>query len=165
MNPTILFHASQNKNIQEFEPRNETIRDDSEGPVIFATPDKAYASCFIVPSDDSWVKISRYGDRPEWHLIVCDKSRFMKADNGGAIYTLPIDGFSFDIAKNMGHAEWTSTKKVRPFLSESFDSGLQAMIELGVKVHFVDEDTFRKIEDSEDHGEKIVSRLPSYQNS
>lgn len=44
--PKILYHASPNRSINVFEPRREKVRDPEEGPVVFATPDKALASAF-----------------------------------------------------------------------------------------------------------------------
>lgn len=159
--PTVLYHASQNPGIEEFEPRAESIRDPKEGPVIFATPDKSYASCFLVPTDDSWVIISRFGDSLPWHFIVSDKARFMELDKGGAIYELSADVFTCDPDRNMGNNEWTSKVSVRPKNSVAFGSGLEAMIAMGVLVHFIDAKTFAEINASDDHGFKIVSALPT----
>ena len=59
--PSILYHASSNRGVEEFKPRNKSIRDAKEGPVIFATPDFGLAATFMVDtSDGSWTKISRF---------------------------------------------------------------------------------------------------------
>lgn len=54
LKPAALYHASGNRDIEEFEPRNRHTRDRSEGPVVFGTPDKAVASMFLVHDDDRW---------------------------------------------------------------------------------------------------------------
>lgn len=42
-----------------------------------------------------------------------------------------------------------------------FESGLQAQLDAGVQVYFVDEETYQAIEDSEDHGLAIIRSLES----
>jgi len=36
MKPKVLYHASQNREIDVLEPRADTVRDKAEGPVVFA---------------------------------------------------------------------------------------------------------------------------------
>jgi hypothetical protein len=160
--PDVLFHASWNTHIDRFEPRKDTVRDPLEGPVVFATPDKAYASCFLVPTDDSWVKIGRYtedGVTGSWKVVVSNEQRFRKLDRGGAIYHLPAESFSFHPQRNIGEIEWTSTDEVTPTGKEIFASGLGAMQENGVDVYFVDQQTFERIRASNDHGKSIIETL------
>jgi hypothetical protein len=160
--PEILYHASENKNIQEIEPRAESVRDKNEGNVVFATPDIALASCFIVPSTDSWTQKSIFtlptGEKIHV-LIVSDKERFKEADKGGAIYSLPSDNFETDLEKGMKDKEWISRESVKPTDKVEYKTGMQAMIENGVKVFFVDEKIFQKIRESEDHGAEILKTL------
>jgi len=51
--PSVLYHASQNRNVELFEPRAKSYRDRKEGPVVFGTPELPFATMFIVDSDDS----------------------------------------------------------------------------------------------------------------
>jgi len=160
--PEILYHASENKNIQEFEPRAESVRDKNEGNVIFATPDVALASCFIVPSTDDWTQKSIFTlpNGESIHvLVVGDEKRFKETDKGGAIYSLPSDSFKTDLEKGMKDKEWISREPVRPTDKTEYKTGMQAMLENGVKVFFVDNKTFEKIKNSEDHGAKILQTL------
>lgn len=158
--PEVLYHASSRRDIQEFEPRQESIRDPLEGPVVFATPDKAYASCFLVPSDDSWVRISRFSENDSWKVIVGDKDRFIASDRGGSIYSLPVESFHNDPHKGTtGEQEWTSAQPVMPMSHEDYDSGIEAMREQGVEVFFVNRATFDRIKTAEDHGYGIISSL------
>lgn len=156
--PKILYHASSNRKIRMLEPRALTIRDRNEGPVVFATPDKAEASKFLVPSDDSWTRKSRFGDV---HVhIISDRKRYEKADKGGAIYHLSSDTFENDETKG-ARTEWTSKRAVRPISKEEYGSGLQAQLDNGVQVFFVDKATFAEIVNSGDHGNAIMRSLES----
>ncbi len=160
--PKVLYHSSPNLNIEVFEPRKEKVRDPKEGPVVFATPDKALAAVFLVRTDGSWVKIGRFssnGQHTPWHLIANNKRRFRKLDVGGAIYHLPPEGFSSDPTKGMGGVEWTNPKTVVPIKKEIYSSGEKAMQELGVNIYFVSRKVFRAIKKSDDHGHNIISSL------
>ncbi len=160
--PNVLYHSSPNINIDIFEPRKEKVRDAEEGPVVFATPDKALAAAFLVRTDGSWVKIGRFSDgrnQTPWHLVTKNKRRFRRRDKGGAIYHLPAIGFSSDLNKGMGDMEWTNKNSVKPIKKEVFSSGEQAMKDLGVNVYFVDRKTFKAINDSNDHGRSIILGL------
>lgn len=160
--PLVLYHASQSKHIDEFEPRRGGYRDPGEGPVVFATPDKAYATLFLVKSNDSWTFKGRYseaGVKGPWHIIISDKDRFVAADKGGSIYSFDPNNFSFDPHRNMGSNEWTSHTPVSPIGEEYYPSGLEAMKSAGVEVYFVDAATFSEIKNSEDYGYSILASL------
>jgi len=155
--PKVLYHASQNKNLEIIKPKQETFRDKSEGPVVFASPDKANVTKFLVLSDDSWTKKLRFGKN---HVhVISDKKRYMEADKGGAIYYLDSTTFNLDKTKNGGKNEWTSKIKVKPFNKEVFDSGLKAQLENDVQIYFVNKETFDLISKSKDHGKEIIKKL------
>jgi len=140
-----LFHVSPNKEIEFFEPRKENVRDQDEGHVIFATPDIAYATTFLVKSDDSWTFKGK--GNGIYFMIISDEERFRNADEGGAIYELQNETFENDPSKNMGSAEWTSRDSVKPIKEETrfYDSSLDAMVDNGVQVFFVDKEFFKKV--------------------
>ncbi|MFA5413392.1 MAG: hypothetical protein WC348_02535 [Patescibacteria group bacterium] len=147
--PPFLYHASSNRDIKKFEPRAKSTRDPKEGPVIFATPDLALATAFLVSeTDDRWSLIGKINDIP--YVVIKDKERFLKCDKGGSIYKFNSDSFSFDPHKGMGEDEWVSKKPVAPVEKTEVPSALEAMIENGVQVFFVDEGTFNKIKHSSD---------------
>jgi hypothetical protein len=167
--PAILYHASQNREIEEFEPHKETYRDPNEGPVIFATPDKAYASCFLVPkATDSWCQKSIFTNPEDgksiYVMIISDKDRYIKSDRCGAIYSLPNDTFETDLTKSMKSREWTSRETVKPNGKTEYESGLEAMLENKVQVYFTDRETFNKIRKSDDHGFSIIQTLKPENN-
>ncbi len=70
-------------------------------------------------------------------MIISDKDRFLKGDKGGAIYTVPSEGFSYDEDVGMGAFEWTSTEPVNTAKKLEFDSALTAMKHSGVRVFFL----------------------------
>lgn len=152
--PTFLYHASQNKDIKIFEPRAESVRDINEGPVVFATPDKVMASVFIVSTNDTWANSGLFGSV---HYFVCgNENKFRNIDKGGAIYTLPANTFQNDPSKGLGTREWTSKISVEPIKIELYESGLEAMIDMGVQVYFVSQEKFEDIQRSQDHGNEIL---------
>jgi len=157
--PKILYHASQNRKLEVLEPRAEKIRDEFEGPVVFASLDKANVTKFLVPSDDSWTKKMCFGDV---HVhIISDRKRYEKADKGGTIYHLSPSLFELDKTKGGGKNEWTTKVPIKPIGRENFDSGLQAQLENGVQVFFVDKKTLKLINQSDDHGNEIIRKLKS----
>lgn len=157
--PKVLYHASASTEIDEFEPRAESYRDPDEGPVVFGTPDKAYASMFIVPVDDRWAQIATLEGVN--CIVISDRERFERLDKGGAIYSLPSDNFMSDTEKDKPKQEWVSNTKVSPSDKVLYKSGLDAMIKNGVQVYFVDRDTFDQIKKAKDLGIKILNSIQS----
>lgn len=158
--PAVLFHASSNPTIDVFEPRSKKTRDVNEGPRVFGTPSRALASVFLVDSDDSWVQSGTLDD--DIYIIISDEERFRASDTGGVIYSLPNDTFENDPEKGLGELEWTSKDPVTPTGKEYVPSALADMIKQGVKVYFVDTETYQRIRGSSDDGESIMENLVPY---
>ena len=151
----LIFHASPCCGLKVIEPRNNTIPEGfGKGPVVFATDILAFATQFIVSHDDSWANGGAIGDT--FFFVVSDKDRFKKADKGGCIYLISSDGFV-----NYNKREWFSKKAVKPKSWIHFRSGLEAMLVNGVQVYFVDTNTYKKIEESPDHGISVLNNLKS----
>lgn len=157
--PDVLYHASTNKNIEEFQPRAETVRDPNEGPVVFATLDKAFASMFLVPSNDSWSMIGDFNGVKV--IVISDEAKYKALDKGGAIYSFSNKNFDNDPQKNTSKMEWTSKEPVKPENKEISKSAIETMLENGVQTYFVDKATFEKIKKSPDHGVGILKNLQS----
>lgn len=159
--PELLYISAQTSGITELVPQKGRYRDQKEGPVIFSTPDKALASAFLVKNhNSSWMKIGYYGDI----LVVAidsDKETFLESDTGGSVYTVSSKTFDFDPNKGMGEKEWTSVDSVKPIAEIQYPSALEAMIENGVQVYFIDTETLRSIKESNDYGYNILSKLTS----
>lgn len=147
--PPILFIGTQTADIKKFEPRKGNIRSTDEGPVIFATPDKALASIFTIENhNDSWTKIGYYNDILV--IVICmDREKFIKNDKGGLIYSVSSDSFDYDPNLGMGDKEWTSTTPTKPISENKVSSSLESMLENGVQVYFVNPKDFKKITELE----------------
>jgi hypothetical protein len=155
--PPVLFHASRNTAIEVFEPRAESTRDINEGPKVFATPSRAMAGIFLVDCDDSWVRSGSMDGVP--YIIISDEERFKSLDTGGVIYSLPNDTFENDPEKGLRELEWTSSESVTPIDREVVPSALEDMIKNGVKVYFVNKETYQSIQESPDSWESIINAL------
>jgi len=158
--PPVLFHASRNQDIDVFEPRAEKTRDENEGPQVFGTPSRAMASIFLVESDDSWVESGAMDGVP--YIVISDEERYKNLDTGGVIYSLPNDTFENDPEKGLRELEWTSSEPVVPSEKEFVSSALEDMVEQGVKVFFVDKETWEEIKNAPDGGESMVKSLKPY---
>ncbi|MCH7641227.1 hypothetical protein IID22_03460 [Patescibacteria group bacterium] len=157
--PKVLYHASDNRNIEVMEPRKESIRDPKEGPVVFADPDKAAVTKFIVPYNDKWTKKGRFGD-VHYHVIQ-GRERYEELDTGGTIYHLNPETFEHNLEFGGSGDEWTSKVAVKPIGRDDYASGLQAQLDNGIQVFFVDDETFERIDKSDDHGNEIIRGLKS----
>ena len=147
--PPFLYHASANKEIKTFEPRAKSVRDPKEGPVIFATPDLALATTFLVnEANDSWTQIGKINGVP--YMVIRDKKHFMRRDKGGSIYKFNSGGFTSHPHRGMGDDEWVSKDPVTPVEKTDVKSALEAMIENGVQVFFVDTKTFNSVKHDAD---------------
>ena len=156
--PGVLYHASQNRQIEIFEPKAQSVRDPQEGPVVFATPHKEVAICFMTPYEFQHGSFNR-GE--SWFMVIPNREGYLAKDKGGAIYSLPPDTFKTDPQKGLKENEWTSKTSVKPLGKEKYGSTLQAMLDYGIQVYFVDEQTYKEIESSDDHGFKVISSLKS----
>ena len=150
-----LYHASAQNNLRTIGPRSETIpRGFEKGPVVFASDDYIAALKFIIPTNDNWTQLGAFNGE---HYFICkDESRLNRKDKGGAIYKLSSEGFK----QYRGH-EWFSKDTVRPIGKKRVESGLEEMIKNSIKVFFVDDETFKKIAKSKDHGMLIMNSLVS----
>ncbi len=156
--PPFLYHGSPHKDIEAVEPRKEKHRDPEEGELVFATQDLAIATIFMTKDSRG---SGAFGEVP-YVYIIGPRERFIENDNGGHIYVLPSDTFACDPNnKGLGVYEWTSKEKVKPVRKIEYPSTLNAMLENGVQVYFIDEETRRKIEASKDHGLSIYRELES----
>lgn len=141
--PPILFHASIEGEIDEFEPRMKSYRDLNEGKVVFATPDYALATMFLIRAHDGWALKGRRND--VFYNIISDEERYRKIDTGSFIYSLPSDNFKCDLNKGMGECEWTSDLPVKPVNKIFIPSAIDAMLQNGVQVFFTNKETLEEI--------------------
>jgi hypothetical protein len=160
--PEILYHASKVSGITELTPQiGIHMRDRSDGEVIFSTPDKGFASAFLAENRGSrFMKIGFFRDILVV-IINADREEFIKKDTGGSVYSFSSDTFDYDPNKGMGDKEWTSKESVRPLSEVRYNSTLDAMIEGGAQVYFVDERVFNDIKKAPKNGYDIITGLTS----
>lgn len=143
--PKNLYHASTAGDIAEFEPRERSKRSEAEPALVFGSPSQVVSSIFLVPTNDSFVKSGSYDHGRSWVYIVGDEERFRELDHGGYIYQLPESTFQVDPNLGLGLFEWTSAEPVKPQEAKHYTSGLQTMLDFGVKVYMVDQATFTRL--------------------
>ncbi len=126
--PDTLYHGAPAKNVAEFEPRPETVRDQGEGPVVFASPDPAVAIIFGLRRT---THSGKFNGVP-YAVILADREEYLACDDGCALYVLPSSTFENDPLMGLGHNEWISRVSVKPLDSKEFASSISAAIEHGV---------------------------------
>jgi hypothetical protein len=154
--PAVLYHGSAHKQIEILEPRNRNIRDQAEGPRVFASPDKRVAAMFMADH-----RHSGFFDDVPYVVIEADRDEFIKNDPGGTIYNFSSDNFQTDPDKGLGEYEWVSKVPVKPQGKTDYPSVVDALLELGVQVYFADTDTINKIDTDPNHGRYILIKMES----
>ena len=157
--PPFLYHGSLHGEIEEFEPRVSKGSGEKYGELIYASPDLATASIFMAEVKGEW-SAGRLGDI-SYVLIPVPRDEFIENDKGGHIYVLPSDTFSTEAGRGMGEYEWASTERVKPVKNLEYHSALDAMLENGIQVYFIDKETHKQIKESKDHGYSILKGLNS----
>ncbi len=156
--PPFLYHGSPHGGVEELNPSRKKQRDINEGPKIFATPNLWLATLYM--ANESGKDCGTFNGTP-YTLIIGSREEFIAKDKGGHIYVLPSDKFTSNPDKGLGRLEWTSDEKVKPIKTIEFKSTLDAIIENGVQVYFVDAETRAKIKNASDHGLAILKNLKS----
>src|SRR3989344_2320592 len=136
--PKILYHASHSDNIEAFEPREKSKRNENDPPLIFSSPMKAVSSMFLLEHSNADISGSYDGGKT-WTLVADNLDDLKKRDRPGFIYSFPPNDFNVDPQIGLGLYEWASEKAVVPSSKEIVDSGLRTMLELGVRI-FVSSD-------------------------
>jgi len=157
--PPFLYHGSPHRDIEEFEPRISKGTGEECGAMVYATPDLATASAFLTEIEKEW-SAGRLDDT-FYTIIPLSREEFIKNDKGGYIYVLPSVTFESDPKRGLGEYEWASKEKVKPLKKIEYASALDAMLENGVQIYFIDDKTFRQIKESNDHGLSILRNLES----
>ena len=136
----VLYHGSVNRDIKALEPNALHVRNANEGPVVFATPSLALASCYTFRWDDSWVH--QTVDNGKVTMVIGDKERFESQNAGGAIYLVSKDRFSFDRDRGLGIYEWVSKEYILTLFKIECESSFQVMKRFGVKIYFLSPEEF-----------------------
>jgi len=151
--PAVIYHASPDTNLRVLEPRSvKRPHDFTDRPVVWGTPSLCFATEFLVDCDDRLTVGGAFNET--CYLIIGDKEKYLRQDHGGAVYVLPSASFQ----PFRGH-EWYSRQPVTPQSKIVYPSGLEAMLETGVQVYFIDNPlVFAQFKAGADHLE-LIRRL------
>jgi hypothetical protein len=146
--PKFLFHGSTKGDITEFIPKISEGTGSNEGKQVYATPNLMVASAFMASGyiKQKW-STGLYGGT-YCALITMPKNEFVERDKGGYTYSLPSDTFSTKSGRGLNKEEYASAEPVKPEGKIFYPSVLEAMLELGVQVYFVNEDDYKTLEHS-----------------
>ena len=147
-----LYHGSAVRGLKYLDPFPGDQRNPEAGPVVFATPFFDYATCFMGPTQGSWITINKWGIHSEYVFICSNEKRYRSEDRGGAIYKVDSDGFAFDEERGGGLDEWMSKTAVRVLEETTFSSVIDAMIDHFVQVFFVSEKEHLLLDKMPRHG-------------
>ncbi|MCL5090756.1 MAG: hypothetical protein M1514_01965, partial [Patescibacteria group bacterium] len=133
-----FFHGSTDRNIEEFQPEKGQYQLRGEKPAVFATSFLEVAIAFmrtkVCPGVDQKIDNGK-----TWHVVISDKEKFLENDHGGAVYFLPPETFILNPqAKLVGDSEYISAQSVKPIKKVEYPSSLEAMLQIGINVYFVD---------------------------
>lgn len=137
--PKMLYHGSPRQEIEELKPR--IISDH-----VFAASDRRLATVFM-----NDIHLNGFIDGEPYAVIKGTKDEFVKKDKGGSVYSFGSDDFEAD-QHNPGLGIYVSSRSVRPTEKIDYPSGLQAMLENGIKLYFVDENTYQQLEEANQDG-------------
>ena len=158
LKPEFLYHGSTNAEITEFTPKISVGSGEKYGEKIYATPNKALATVFLCKLDKPW-SAGMYSGIPVAVLPIA-REEFLETDFGGTLYTLPSASFEQN-ANELAGDEWASSKPIEPNEKKFYPSALDAMLEHGVQVYFVDDHTKSEIADTNDGGASVLRTLIS----
>ena len=124
---------------------------------IFAAYRKTEAALFLVEWKEDWGELTEFQNAP--CLAISNQEHWCKMDQGGKIYTLPAHTFVPEQKVWPGHAV-ISYEPVKPITryTEEYSSGRLARMKYGIRVHFVDDKTIKKIKQLQ-HKKTLISRL------
>ena len=141
MHPNALFHGSTFTNIDIIKPKSVGSRCKGK-PIVFATHQIALASLFMLNHEGKFACGRLPND--EIFYLTDDKRRCIMEDHEGAIYVVPASSFFCEAYISLGVDEWISYAAIKPLSRFVFPSALDAILDFGVKVYFVDGHTYAR---------------------
>ena len=139
--PTTLLHGSPDTGIDILRPKPLDNRCNGR-PILFATQHFGLAAVFMQKHQGRFACGRLPND--EIFYLTNDKKGCIMEDHGGAIYVVPSSTFFCEAHISLGVDEWISYAAVRPLATFVFASALDAMLDFGVKVYFVDNATYSR---------------------
>lgn len=155
----VLYHASPHTNLSVIKPKHTLSKDKYIGDYVFATADHRLATMYLATKG---VATLMNTDKGLWIAICCNEAKYLNQDRGGAIYELPADTFSETPQRGLSDYELVSKAPVKPINKTINKKSLDAMLDLGINIYFVDALTFEKLVADKNKRPKILSTLHPY---
>jgi hypothetical protein len=131
--PPFLFHGSCIQNIDFLRPEKLTFHDPNDEALVYATPSRAYSSCFILSWDDRWATVQFLYGEDIFYFIFRKSVPIEDRDQSGSIYTVASTDFDFHPERSMKHFEWSANIAQKVITEEKYTSGLEAMIQNNIQ--------------------------------
>jgi len=156
---SIVYHASQNKNLVIIEPKKTLSNNVYIGDYVFATKNKLLAYMYL--TTNGYPTLMNPGTNHP-NIVICAKiDEYIKNDTGGAIYGLPSNNFMSSPQLELNEYEVVSKIAVVPLSKTEYSKTLDAMSAVGITIRFTDEKTFNKLLKSKKQLE-LVQNLDKY---
>jgi hypothetical protein len=139
----MLYHASANQSLGVIEPQQTLSKDKYIGDYVFATADKVLATMYLIPK--GYGSIMHPEENPPRIQICADETEIRSKDNDGALYYLDASSFDESPQTELSEYEMASDKAVRPISKEVFRSSFDALDKMGIKIEFIDQQTFNRL--------------------
>ena len=141
LHPNTLFHGSPCMDIEIIQPKQLDNRCNGR-PIVFASHHIGLASLFMLKHRGKFA----CGRLPNERLFYMtdDKKGCILNDKGGAIYVVPSASFFCEAHVSLGTDEWLSYSSIEPLYKFVFPSALDAILDFGVRVYFVDASTYAR---------------------
>ncbi len=163
----VLYNASLHKDLELIEPQRTlsrptyTGKDKYIGDYVFATKDKRLAAMYLATKGLATLLET---EAEFSYIVICsDQAGYIANDKGGAIYELPTDKFSETPQEGLTEYELVSADPIKPLGKIVYEKSLDAMLEHGITVYFVNQKTFDGLMPvGSDKYRAILDLLPSY---
>lgn len=141
--PRFVYHGSPIGDIKVFVPRVSHGTGEKYGALVYAAPDEATASIFMLSVQGHWS--AGRTEKGAYVVIPQDRDEFLASTRPGYLYVLSADTFSTQEGRGMGDYEWASTEPVKPIRKIRYNNPLDELLRQGVLVYFVDKDTYKDV--------------------
>lgn len=158
--PKFLYHGSPNRDIEEFEPRDNPHRD--EPPAVYATPEKYLATIYMHKSAGM---VGFTGDHVPYAILFGTWEEVMRLDHGGSLYVFSSDSFEPNPKGGHGKREWASQVPVKPIGQEEFPSIIEEVMKEGMQVYIMDRSMYQSLHEAKDEeGFNAILRATESEN-